>query len=247
MNQWDDLFVDDSWFRNNVNNEVTQEEKFSKEESLSSSQVQKEEFPEDEMIDFSQGDEILNTDIEDDDRMEECSSRLVTFSGLCRVLLEQSIKSSVDVKNSVFYSVDTLSYRAASLYALSMLLESFKNVTMLMHLYDKMAPLLISIIPGNSEIYLHPCHHDFVDDKLPPLIVSRTMSCLGCLLWNGIQYNGDNIYTDVKLLAKLLLKNCGESQAAWTVREASALATSNFALRVHVSALEKMAILGDIS
>lgn len=250
---WDDLFVDDSWFLN-INNNCTEKEDNLTEEDLLVNMNVDEAMSKNVEIDFTKDDEMLNIENDDDNDNEEdggdetvAKSMLypVTFSGLCRVFLEQGIKTSPEVMNIIFYSSDALPYRAASLHALSLLLKSHNNEERFDHLYANIAPPLTYVITGNAEVYSHDGHQDFVDHKLPPLIVARAIDCLGSLIWKGIQYNGENVYTNTQLLAKLFSKNCGEAQPAWTVREASAIAASKLALCVNCSELTKIELLND--
>jgi hypothetical protein len=240
---WDDLFVNDSWFQRAHDNNIVQEGIFTKKEIEASNEDV--EMSEDLGIDFTEGDKILNAEQDDDFEMVETFPS-VTHTGLCRVLLEQGIKTSCKLKNAIFYSTDTLQYRAASLHALSQILKSSENMKYLDCLYGKIAHQLISVIAGNVDIFSHNGHQDLVDDKLPPLISARAIDCLGSLMWQGIEYSDENAYTDVNLLVKLFLKNCGGTQAAWTIREASAIAASRLALCANWSALIKIEVLDEL-
>ena len=235
---WDDLFVGDSWFKN-LNNDLVKNEDNTIEEDANpeatENGVKDEEMTDiendmnDEILDI-ENDEDDEDDVDDDERAESSVSHPVTLSGLCRVFLQQGIKPSSEVKNSIFYSTDALSFRAASMRSLALLLKSLDNMKSLEHLNTNITPSLISMIKGNGEVYFHHGHRDFVDDKLPPLIIARAIDCLGSLMWKGMKYNDHNAYSSIQLLGTLLSKNCGEAQPAWTVREASATAMSKLAL-----------------
>lgn len=232
---WDDLFVNDSWFRN-----IHQKDEYLNEVKLEPSDAikNKKQTSKEATIDFTEGDKILYSEDNADEEMTDLSSSYpVSYSGLCRVLQEEGMKISSKVRNKTFYSSDMLPYRASALSALSHLLKSSHHAKYLRHLYSRMAGNLIDII--SSEV-------DDID-KVPPLILARTMDCLGSLMWKGIRDDGNNECTKIEVLMRLFTKNCvGETQIAWTLREASAIAASKFVFCAEGSTLRRIEVLDDL-
>ena len=234
---WDDLFEGDSWFvKNKIDNCGTIDATFD-----SSKSKKEKEGNQDSDIDFSEGDKILSN--EDDHEVIETmetspSQRDLTLSGLCRVILIQGVQCVMNMKNAQFYSDDALSYRAASLQSLAQLLRYLDSSNHLDQLFQKMAPNLIPMVSGHVDLFPEE-HEERHDQSIPPLMVARVIDCLGFLIWDGMQFDSSHIYTNIELLVKLFSKNCDESQRAWTIREASALALSNLCRKVHYNELLK--------
>eukprot|EP00551_Chaetoceros_affinis_P007513 CAMPEP_0203684740 /NCGR_PEP_ID=MMETSP0090-20130426/48190_1 /ASSEMBLY_ACC=CAM_ASM_001088 /TAXON_ID=426623 /ORGANISM="Chaetoceros affinis, Strain CCMP159" /LENGTH=1703 /DNA_ID=CAMNT_0050553919 /DNA_START=614 /DNA_END=5725 /DNA_ORIENTATION=+ len=236
---WDDLFVNDSWFKK-THESIIEENGDLNETMVEPSDVVEntKQISEEVAIDFSEGDKILlSEDNDDEEMMDSSSSYLVTYSGLCRILLEEGLQISPKARSKTFYSIDVLSYRAASLSALSHLLKSFQHAKYLRELYTKMAGPLIDIISSDS---------NDENDNIPPLIIARAMDCLGSSMWKGIQDDGENTFTKIDLLVKLFLKHCREKQIAWTIREASAIAATKLVFCAEGSALRRVEVLHDL-
>ncbi len=231
---WDDLFEGDSWFEGNHN-----DDSHGTDSSINTSVVLNEKDNEEPRIDFSEGDEILckeedNVIVNDEDTDALTSKQYLTYSGLCRVLLKQGIKS--DAKgNGEFYSNDALSYRAVSLQALGQFLKCLENSEHLEKLFRNVAPKLLSVIQNQQS-----------EEKIPPLIVAKATHCLGYLIWEGIDFDETNVSTQVDLMIELFTKNCGENQRAWTIREASAFAMSNICKKAKYTVLRKLNVLDNI-
>ena len=104
----------------------------------------------------------------------------------------------------------------------------------------KVAPFLISMI--DSHDCLFPSFaNSTVEEKPPPIIIARSIGCLSAAMWNQI-HNTSNAdpYSDVCLLVRLFALNCGEGQAAWSIREASALAATSLTLKAQSACLRKL-------
>ena len=182
-------------------------------------------------IDFDDENIMFGDDMEGSDKVMEVVNRgPVTFSGLSRLLLHQGIERSIGNTNNTFYSVDSLSYRVASLHSLSLLLNSHNNSADLNFLFSNVAPSLCRVITGHDEVFADKSIQTMVNDsKIPPLIAAKAIICLGSLIWEGLKYDTQLDYTNVGSLIKLLSRNCGVIQPAWTVREAAANAVSKVA------------------
>lgn len=248
--EWSELFVGDSWFsqRNNNHSIVLEDGDIEDKTMTSISKLNDEDdsptslTERNDLLEEDNDHESENDDYQCDDA-EVAMPASISFAGLCRVLLEEGV--SPESRKSKFYSNESLHYRAAALDSLSTLLKTEDNIQELDQLYVKMAPLLISTITGYEEIYPSSTAMEAFDN-IPPLIVARALDCIGSLIWKDMMYDNENIYTDVQLLLQLFSKHCGETQAAWTVREASAIAVSKLAQCSSSSIITNLSFLENI-
>jgi len=253
---WNDLFLHDRWFDIKSKEIVTEDETEvdqtiidgSTNKGLKKVDTERLDFAEEKKLfeDESKNDSSHNTSKDEIDEKNESQS--LTFSGLCRALLEQGISLSKKT-NSTFYSSESLVFRAAALKSLSQLLESFQEENSgnpeckKEFLYQKMSPILLSIIEGNEKFMKQDRNIEISKKKpIPPLIIARSIECLSSSMWQGMQETSDNknIFANTSNLVKLFLHNCGPSQSAWTVRAASGLAAANLSLNAHSSSLRKI-------
>lgn len=241
---WNDLLKGDSWFEKNDINIEPQDNNMDVDTEPSGSNTDSDEVKKDTTLNVTEDDDENSENEENDDEcdMGVSTSQPITFSGLCRLLLEQGVKPT-PLTSGNFYSNDTLPYRAASLVALSKLLKKCTDTRMLEYLYKKMAVSLISTF--DLEMFQHDDDSQKYKVAPSPIIVG-SIDCLGSLIWQGIQYDGKNIFTQVHSLVKLFLRNCGESQASWTIREASAVATSKLVSNADVLELQKVDVVNSL-
>jgi len=267
LNVWSDLYLNDGWF---IGDRVDgpDDENGSTEYAPKELSDDEENKTEDKMLDFDQADDMLrNVDAEDETMNAPPSqpadtkpskkppSSPLIVSGLCRVLLEEAISCN-GKPHLVFYDSDALPYRASVLQGLVDLLKSTQQrndknkITVVGEetnfsefLYGKLAPSLISVIQGR-ECTLLPSLVDSEEETnekpVPPLIIARSIACLSAAMWNRMHKTSTDPSSDVGLLVKLFALNCGAGQAAWTVREASALAAATLAQKARSSCLRKL-------
>lgn len=259
VNAWNDLYQNDGWFLRHTVDMLDQENGSTKDKSKELSKEEECKL-EDKMLDFDEADNMLrNEDTEDeminsspelvDTNKSKSPSSPLLISGLCRVLLEEAIPPC-GKSHSIFYDSDALPYRASVLQGLEELLKGTrvdpKNLAVglendfSMFLYDKVAPFLISMIEGHECIFPSQVSAE-EEGKPPPLIIARSIACLSAAMWNQMHKTSSaNPFSDVGLLAKLFALNCGGGQAAWTIREASALAAATLTLKAQSLYLRKL-------
>lgn len=265
---WNDLFLSDSWFEKSSEEPLGSDQEndvISSDSPVCASDEENGEVK-DGILDFSEENKFMEDENQVDENAKECQElnisndinsppqlQLLTFSGLCRILLEQGICNS-GKSRAIFYSYEALPYRAAALQSLSKLLDSLNvkknvnlkdssNVLYQQYLYEKIAPQLISMIEGSETMLQGKGLGEEGIVNLPPLIAARSIDCLASVMWSGMQATSDNHWSDVLLLTKLLSHNCGPSQAAWTVREAAALAAAKLSAKAHPISLQKIEVL----
>jgi len=251
--QNDHLFLQDSWFATEDMVQITEEENDAVETNndhdiaeLSSNDDRKQEDR--ALMNLDDSEKILSDEMtpttEDeqitDDKNEQMET--VTFSGLCRFLMEQSMRSST-------ITTDHLPYRAASFQGLAQLLNSIpgtpitkdhaplekdlaeKYTSYRRFIYRNLAPELISFIESDGK------------EKQPPVIIARSIDSLAAAMWEGIgEVNPKNdvlACEDVSTLAKLIHVKCSLMQPAWTVREAAAMAGANLVSKACLEPLRR--------
>jgi proteasome component ECM29 len=137
------------------------------------------------------------------------SSNAITFTGLCRLLLNSAENESMD-KNA-----ESLPYRKSCFdnmkYLLSQL-SSNADITTQQTAFELLSPHLMTFIRNHSEF------------NQPPVLVAAAMACLESALYDGL--------ADASLV-ELIAQAGGASQAAWTIREASAKCLARVAAVCH--------------
>lgn len=133
------------------------------------------------------------------------SSNVLTFTGLCRLLLNSAISSGNDVDKNT----ESLPYRKACFDNLQYLLSklsSDNDTKKRQTTFDLISPGLIAFIREQPTV------------KQPPVLVAAAIACLESALYDGFGTDED----EGSSIVELIVQAGGEQQAAWTVRESSA-------------------------
>jgi hypothetical protein len=234
-----DLFVGDSWF---VENEKVEMEEDTQELNGSSKAMEVDEGSDEVKIDFEECDKLLERENQvvsnDDDAMIEEKSGIVTFSGLCRALLNQAFPLSARSMMSVSED-EILPYRAAALQAFAELVTSLGSFStsnsQKRQVYLLISPNLIRVFDTERRFQLEK-----QTTEESPLVVARSIACLSAAFWDGIGQEESTLEVPTSNVLDLtsVLQTCGGSgQPAWTVREAAALGCANLASECHSDAL----------
>lgn len=252
-----DLFVGDGWFESqnlemelsdNVDGDLGTENDGRGQDA--EMEEENDDSSDDAKIDFEKGDDLLTSDVEAEDVMDRDDEvNSVSFAGLCKVLLEQAHPHNSLPAVSASLADDILPYRAASLTGLSELLRVLSDVpsatTSLLKykvaIYRMIAPALLPVI--GKEMYQEASGTAKGDE--PPLIVARSIDCLGSSFWRDIGDDGDRPEEDVLSLSSILRAVGGSKQPAWTVRESSLLCAACLATKCSVTILRKPRLLGN--
>jgi proteasome component ECM29 len=221
----DDLCVNDGWFKRAIANDDVIDEEL---ELVLGDDKGKTNNDDRASIDFQQCDVLLK---EDEEVVAPIALQMdaahgaVTFTGLCRFMLEQAIPS---VRNSTVSTVqdELLVYRTTAFRCFRDMLNSLKPSlsTLRIELYAISSPLLLEMI-GSVEMIGSEFSDRNIEKRDPPVLTSGAINCIEALLWKGIglvenQSNKSN-FNPQKILA-LLKEVGGAKQPAWTVREAVA-------------------------
>ena len=220
-----DLCVNDGWF-NKVKNDQPEEQP----EILLSDDKDVSNSDDRATIDFQQCDVFLKEEGEHItpfpvEKFDTYGT--VTFTGLCRFLLEQAIPSFRNLDVSTV-SDESLVYRTTAFLCfrdlLSTTMPSFSEIRI--ELYNMSSPILLEMIGGCLAV-------KEIEKKYPPVLISRAINCIETLLWDGVgllEGHSQAICVNFSPRSCLaLLKEVGGvKQPAWTVREAVAQCIAQF-------------------
>jgi proteasome component ECM29 len=188
----------------------------------------------DSPIDFEECDKILGDDDQNDstDDSPDDLSEVVTFTGLCRLLIVHALQSTPSMK----ISEEFLPYRAASFNGFRDLLNCLpaggESVIQQMEIYGETSAKLLGIFKSSGL--------EASEKKEPPVLVASAINSLAACFWDGIGSGDTNIDNANALELATTLKELGGSkQPAWTVREASALCTAELATKCHRDVLRQ--------
>lgn len=220
-----DLFSGDQWFSlhqvDAIGNEENVDEPLPQESNSSETEA------EDEVIDFGpadfeDADEIMKSSTHKDEEFKN-----ISLFGLCRLLMEQGLPQN---GSRARFAPEYLSYRAASIESVSIILDGIKTLPEKM--YDLILPSILSIV--NKEL--------ITDESIPPLIISKCVGVLSSVIWEDIG-NTEHGASQVQLLCAIFLHHSSYNQHAWTVREQSSLAFAKLIQRGHFSVIKRLEII----
>lgn len=231
-----DLFVGDEWFLvEHEQGDVTATEGDTAETVTTEAIGIEETTTEEQPIDFDEAEKTLDQDMDvtKDEQSSVDTITIVTFSGLCRVLIDQGFPSS----KKASLEDDLLPYKAASVKGFADLVESLGdsdvNRAQVKYLYDLVSPRLIGVVDVDNVFGLM----DTTESSHAPVLIARTIDCLAATLWDGIGRNGDA--ETVMKLAGLFKVAGGNKQPAWSVREAATLGAARLAGKCDINALRR--------
>ena len=156
----------------------------------------------------------VETDLVNKLLIEGKSHRTLSFVGVCRLLLQESLPT--DRKSSNELSEEYQPYRTACLNSVRDLLASLPPSQNTVR-----RPLFLS-----EEERLLSC----LDDKaqMEPVLIAGALSCLAACLWKDFGSSNDmSDTTDPVQLCTMIGDSCGKKQPAWTVRKAGSLALAS--------------------
>lgn len=189
----DDLFQGDKWFL--VSGNESEGEDIEKPEP-------KETTDEDE--------EDIESDVEKLQPSSQFSGEVLTFTGLCRLLLDFAIQNSS--KSDTDKNTESLPFRKAcfdNLHYLLSKLPSSDKAEIRTTAFKFISPRLISFI-GEQQT-----------TQQPPVLTAAAIACFESVLYDGFGTKNNND-SNILSLVELIITAGGEKQAAWTVRESSA-------------------------
>ena len=239
-----DLFIGDGWFAADSNTEMDDAEGQSQENEIEGMNI--DDDTTEMAIDFEEGDTLLEGEnqAEDEHEGDGSSHGVVTFTGLCLCLVNQAFPSSERSWLSVSES-EVLPYRAEVLKALKELLDSTTNGAQKQEIFQSVFPKLISVFDADGRFHFEKSDKG----EEPPLIVARSIDCLGSCLWDGIgekESTPESPTVDALELIRVLQASGGSGQAAWTVRESAALCTLLLVKHLHTDALRHHGIISAV-
>lgn len=191
-----------------------------------------------------------NTSGENSESETELQERLqppVVFGGLCRVLLEQALRT----RSSNDSTEGVLPYRVSALSAVSSLVTSIASGSNFQErdadiidkhqrfIYDLVAPSLFSFTSSQPN----------TGKTEPPVLIARAIECIGNAMYNGIGGGAvaDGVeYADALILIKFFALSSGPKQPAWTVRQASTLAASSLIAKIPPQTLRKTEVISSV-
>ena len=231
-----DLFLSDGWFTlaPETTNDKTEDEGLgcNKEEPANNDDVLT--FENEGVLDFASENEFPEedqvTDIDMDDRNSSNGSQQVTFAGFCRVLCDQGLRTN---SNETVDGI--LPYKAAALGGLSSLLQSLCP--------SAESSSQQAVVSQQRAVYqlLVPRLFAFVKEKgakpPPPLLIAKSLESLASAMYNGVGNNPSSDYDNALILLGFL--STETDQAAWTVRQTSALAAASLVANMASTALRK--------
>jgi proteasome component ECM29 len=232
-----DLFVGDAWFIDDLEGLSDEDVQI---DGRSGEVIEVDEGSDEVKMDFDECDKLLETENQastiEDGGVEEEMSRIATFTGLCRILLNQGFPSSAKALLSVAED-EVLPYRAVALQAFKELVdslgESSQSTSQKQMVFQLLSPKLISVFDTDQKFQLEK-----LSKEEPPLVVARAIDCLAACFWDGIGDATHDIPTANILKLTELLEACGGAgQGAWTVREAAAAGCESLARRSHSDGL----------
>jgi proteasome component ECM29 len=192
-------------------------------------------------IDFEQCDKILDetedTNEMDTAPMNETTHSVVTFTGICRFLIEQAVPSPRNQTENV--SEELLPYRTTAFRCFGDLLHSLPQVcvTQRMEVFRRVSPSLFQILEQGS-------FDKEVDKHVPPVLTAGAINCVAACLWDGIGSSDDNIdNSDPNELTAILKRAGGKMQPAWTVREAAAQCIAQLALKCNDESIRRHVVV----
>jgi proteasome component ECM29 len=232
----DDLFLSDGWFTlaPETTNDKTEDEGLgcNKEEPANNDDVLT--FENEGVLDFASENEFPEedqvTDIDMDDRNSSNGSQQVTFAGFCRVLCDQGLRTN---SNETVDGI--LPYKAAALGGLSSLLQSLCP--------SAESSSQQAVVSQQRAVYqlLVPRLFAFVKEKgakpPPPLLIAKSLESLASAMYNGVGNNPSSDYDNALVLLRFL--STETDQAAWTVRQTSALAAASLVANMASTVLRK--------
>lgn len=207
----DDLFQGDKWFKLQGGKErnENEDEIGCDDTNMSVNDNDEMNSEDDTALDLSGEndlgeDEQLNGESAESDTEDSIRYQPVIFSGFCRVLLEQALRTSSN--NS---TEGVLPYKASALSGLSALLKSVAptedstayddNIGHQRFVYELIAPSLFSFVSDGQSV--------------PPLLIARALECLSSAMFDGIGADVGN-HADAIGLLKFFARTTGNS--AWT-------------------------------
>lgn len=234
MNSSNDLFKGDGWFDRVSKEKLGRDENDEMGGEDANNATASNDSGDDGALDLSaendlgddeeQTGQTVESDVEEE-RLR--SQRPVIFSGLCRVLLDQALRSG-----SNNYSTEgVLPYKAAALSGLSSLLKSAVRpsndylgddndaVRHQRFIYNIVAPSLFDFVSANQSSK---------DGKpaVPPLLIARALECMASAMFDGIGSDaaaaaaasavGGGDYANAVKLLKYFTLSSGSKQPAWT-------------------------------
>jgi proteasome component ECM29 len=224
-----DLFAGDKWF---LNTSMEDEPSGDQADDGVPDAMEVDE-KDDSPINFEECDTILGDDDQNDsaDDSSDDLSEVVTFTGLCRLLINHALQSTQSMS-----ALEELPYRAASFHGFRDLLNCLppggESVMQRMEIYGETSAKLFGIFssPGLEES----------EKKEPPVLVAGAINSLAACFWEGIGSEDTSIDNANALELATTLKELGGSkQPAWTVREASANCTAELASKCHADVLRQ--------
>eukprot|EP00584_Thalassiosira_punctigera_P018638 CAMPEP_0172559748 /NCGR_PEP_ID=MMETSP1067-20121228/85506_1 /TAXON_ID=265564 ORGANISM="Thalassiosira punctigera, Strain Tpunct2005C2" /NCGR_SAMPLE_ID=MMETSP1067 /ASSEMBLY_ACC=CAM_ASM_000444 /LENGTH=976 /DNA_ID=CAMNT_0013349411 /DNA_START=13 /DNA_END=2940 /DNA_ORIENTATION=- len=241
----DDLFRGDSWFKCSKAKMIDENDELGSDDENDIADEMIGQNPDDDIALDLSGENDLGDDeqlgSENEESNVHCSvrSKPVVYSGFCRVLLEQALRSGSNSTEGV------LPYKASALSGLSVLLKSVvpakdseEYVEAIEHqhfIYDLTAPSLFSFVSKNQTSNGNP---------VPPLLIARALECLAYAMYDHIGADADGAeYADAVSLLKFFALSTGTKQPAWTVRQMSALSASSLVANMPSEVLKKTEII----
>lgn len=211
----DALFRGDGWFKlqSKLSDEI--EEEGCEDIHNTTDGSDEVNIEEDTTLDLSAENELADDEQQvegsaESDTEGNIGSQPVIFSGLCRVLLEQALRSSSNTTEGV------LPYKAAALSGLTALLKSVAptkvtpgfedTVSHQRFMYDLVAPSLFSFVSTTQSTEAKPV----------PLLVARSLESLAAAMYDGVGAATEhNDYANAVGLLKFFASFTG-TQPAWT-------------------------------
>ena len=225
----DDLFVGDGWFMLPDENLIAVNDEMGWDDTgaaiIETDEMNSED---DAALDLKEengivvdDDEEANGNTGEDDTDEKLKAQPLVFSGLCRVLLNQALRTR---SNTAIEGL--LPYNAAALSGLTSLLKSASSVS------STAAESSDDTIPHNVFMYsiVGPSLYSFISESQsgssssssssscpPPILIARALESLAAAMYNGIGIDASQGgYADAIGLLKFFARLSGPTQPAWT-------------------------------
>lgn len=238
----DDLCAGDNWFiKAKVEENSSGEEPGGTVLNNDDNDVQNDENGDQAQIDFEQCDEILEEAEEakemDASLMDETPHSAVTFTGLCRFLIDQAVPPPRYQTGTALDEL--LMYRTTAFRCFRDVINSLPSecVKQRIDIYTHVSPILLERIGPRS-------FQNDVDKREPPVLTAGAINCVEACLWEGIgssDYNVDS--SDPNELTSILKEVGGKMQPAWTVREAAAQCMAQLALKCNAESIRRNVVV----
>lgn len=232
----DSLFVGDNWFAG-LEQSYLSIEGAGESEYEQTDEVLEQSLEDDLVLDMTGeqdfDDEAERQNSSDNELVETeigCGTHSVTVVGLCRILVEQGLRSGGSTEGR-------LPYRVAALSALSALLNSVvpdesseqcnRVVEHQSYLYNIIAPTLFAFVSGESSL----------DEKPAPILVARALECLALSMYHGVGTGSE--HNDATVLLRFFSLSTGNTQPAWTVKQMAAFAASSLIAKTSLNVVRR--------